>query len=108
VQYPVQSPLRSLKPAEEGTPEGAALHMSPDYYRDLTPPLRLCVLLLYLQTGAVLRPAEYANRLGIRKETVYGQIHKLELIQPIVRLSGKGWQLMKHVPKPDSEIPEDS
>jgi hypothetical protein len=82
--------------------------MTPEYYKDLTPPLRLCILLLYLQTGSILKPAEYAKSLGIRKETVYGQIHKLELIQPLVRLGGKGWQLMKYVPEAEGEIPEDS
>jgi predicted DNA-binding transcriptional regulator YafY len=103
---------RSIKLSQEGTSSlGASLPMGAAWYRDLTPPQRLCTMLLFLMSGKPLHPTEYAERVGVSRVAVYGQLRSLsQMGVPVVRVKKGHWTLLQFFREPDpfdeSQLPD--
>lgn len=61
--------------------------ISPEQYKDYTGAQRLVALYMYLASGQILRPSQYAKSVGTSRYNVYRQKRSLEAMSiPIVQL----------------------
>jgi predicted DNA-binding transcriptional regulator YafY len=66
--------------------------------KDFTGAQRLVKLYMYLSEGVVIRPTEYARKMGIARQTVYHQLESLSAMGvPITKVNTGQWTLLQFV-----------